>query len=214
MSFPTVVLVRPRNHDNLVAIAGAMKTFGLTRWIVVSKAAFLDPLLVRARERAGVQLSPERVDTLKEAIDGFELVVGTTMRALPGRPRFTARELARSCAHSELRWALVFGTETNGLTDQDLRWCNALAYLPTEPEQPSVNLAQALLLFAHELFTARAAPASMADPKTLRRLGEQLAQRVREGGLPRRVADELVAPLVRGQLSASAAALLARWASR
>ena len=208
MSLPRVVLVHPRNHDNLVSIAHVMQTFGLRDWVVVSQAAFLEPLLLRARERAGLTLTPTRVERLADAVAGFEVVVGTTMRELPGKPRLTARELGLASAHSPMRWALVFGTESNGLSNDDLKHCNALAYLPTEPEQPSVNLSQALLLFVYELHAAVTAPEVMADVKTFRALRETLASTVRAHGMPRRVADELIAPLIRGRLSREAAEFL------
>ncbi|MGV3620432.1 MAG: TrmH family RNA methyltransferase [Archangium sp.] len=201
MSKPLVVLVRPRNHDNLLAIATAMKTFGLREWVAVIPEEHFTRMkqlaAMKNGEAAGRSLdSLRRVETLEEAVAGFEVVVGTTMRELPGKPRFTARELAGFQAQSPGAWALVFGAEANGLTDADLKPCNALAYLPTLPDQPSVNLSQAVVLFAYEL-QATKAPA-FTDVRGLRVLREVLADQCKANGLPRREADQLMAPVIRG----------------
>lgn len=204
MTGPLVVLVRPRSADNLVSIARAMAVFGLREWVAVIPPQ----LFARMHEVARRRYTPEevdtlsslrRVDSLQAAVTGCEVVVGTTMRVVPGKPRFTPRELASCQAHTDARWALVFGAESNGLTDDDLKSCNALSFIPTEPEQPSVNLSQALLLFAYELHAAKHAP-PLVDVAALRGLRETMAGSLRERGMPRRAADELLAPLIRSAL--------------
>jgi tRNA C32,U32 (ribose-2'-O)-methylase TrmJ len=47
--------------------------------------------------------------------------------------------------------ALVFGDERNGMSNAELLRCNALSTAPTLSHQPSLNLAQAVLLYAYEL---------------------------------------------------------------
>ena len=54
--------------------------------------------------------------------------------------------------------ALVFGPEASGLTNQELRLCHETVTIPTAPEHPSLNLAQAVLLAAYELRLAGALP--------------------------------------------------------
>lgn len=205
MSTPVLVLVRPRSADNLVSMAHVIATFGLREWVAVIPPAHFARMHEVARlkysaEDTALLSSLRRVDTLDEAVRGCEVAVGTTMRALPAKPRLTPRELAWCQAHATARWALVFGAETNGLTDDDLKSCHALSFIPTAPEQPSVNLSQAVLLFAYELHAAkRAAP--VVDVRALRALRETMANAVRAGGMARRAADELLAPLVRAGLT-------------
>jgi tRNA/rRNA methyltransferase len=50
--------------------------------------------------------------------------------------------------------ALVFGRETFGLTNEELALAHVIGTIPTAPEQPSLNLAQAVVVFAYELFKA------------------------------------------------------------
>lgn len=211
MREPVLVLVRPRSADNLISIARAMATFGLREWVAVIPQLHFARMHDVARrkytkEEVETLSSLRRVDSLREAVAGCEVVVGTTMRVLPGKPRMTPRELALYQAHTTTRWALVFGAETNGLTDDDLKSCNALSFIPTEPEQPSVNLAQALLLFAYELHAAKSAP-PLVDLAALRALRETVARALRERGMPRRGADALLEPLIRSGLTEAERAL-------
>lgn len=203
MSAPLVVLVRPRNHDNLLAIVKTLRTFGLHEAVAVNMPEHFTRMkqlaLMKYGEEAARSLEVlRRVDSLEEAVAGQDVVVGTTMRELQGRMRFTSRELAAYTAHSDVKWALVFGAETNGLTDADVKCCNALAFLPTDPEQPSVNLSQAVVLFAYELQLAKAAPPSLVDMRGLRVLRATLIDQTRANGMTRRQADEILAPVIRG----------------
>jgi tRNA/rRNA methyltransferase len=49
------------------------------------------------------------------------------------------------------RIALVFGSEKHGLTREDLSYCHLLVEIPTDPEQPSMNLGQAVAVCLYEL---------------------------------------------------------------
>ena len=52
--------------------------------------------------------------------------------------------------------ALLFGPENWGLTNDELPFCHALVTIPTG-ECSSLNLAQAVMVMAYELFTAQSA---------------------------------------------------------
>jgi tRNA (cytidine32/uridine32-2'-O)-methyltransferase len=119
MAPPRLVLLRPRNADNLGAIARVMKNFGLSDWVVVSPNPKLleVPGLHRLAVKSGDLLeSVRRVDDLEAAVADCSWVVGTTMRLIEGRRRLTPKELsAEVVARDDERWALVFGDERNGL---------------------------------------------------------------------------------------------------
>lgn len=158
MKRPRLVLVRPRNADNLVSIARAMRAFELDEWVAVSSAKHLDGMLdvlAHHREDAPTVEGLRRVDTLAEAVAGCDWVVGTTMRSLAGQPRLTARELAATALRCTAPWALVFGAESNGLQNDDLAHCHAVSFIPAAEAQPSLNLSQAVVIFTHELKAAR-----------------------------------------------------------
>jgi TrmH family RNA methyltransferase len=157
-ALPRIVLVHPRNADNLLSIAGAMKQFGLKDWVAVSTLEHLEGMRsVLKNHRAPGKFTDEvmrlgRVETLAEAIADCSWAVATTMRELEGRPRFTPRELAEETTRRrDTTWALVFGAEVNGLQNAEVEQCHAVSFIPSSEEQPSLNLSQAVVVYAHEL---------------------------------------------------------------
>jgi tRNA/rRNA methyltransferase len=60
--------------------------------------------------------------------------------------------------------ALVFGPEKHGLTRDDLSYCHLLVEIPTDPQQPSMNLGQAVAVCLYELIrSADSAPESSSE---------------------------------------------------
>lgn len=227
MKPPRLVLLRPRNAENLGAIARAMKNFGLSDWVVVSPNPQLleVPGMHRLAVKSGELLeSVRRVDTFAEAIADCTWVVGTTMRLIDGRRRMTPRECAEQAnERNDETWALVFGDERSGLQNEDLEQCHALSFIPSSDEQPSLNLAQAVVVYGYELAMARrgnvhAPSAALADDGQLRQvrasmeLGLSASGFLRSEGDDRGAVDELLATLVRGNLTKKEAGLwIAAW---
>jgi TrmH family RNA methyltransferase len=208
-----LVLLRPRNADNLGAIARAMKNFGLSDWVVVSPNPRLleVPGLNRLAVKSGELLESVRLEeTLEGALDGCSWVVGTTMRRIEGRQRLSPREVAIEAHARGGKLALVFGDERSGMTNEDLERCHALSFIPASDAQPSLNLSQAVVVYAWELFSASLpqgappppAPAADAAIQALRKdLGAALTQAgfLQDDG--RGGVDDLLGPLLRGRLT-------------
>ena len=175
---PAVVLVRPQEEGNVGAVARAMANFGLERLILVEPAT---PLRATARAFAvhahEILERAERAGDLRRALAGFERIVATTAaRDRPWPSRLLApRELAATLAGDPptTATALVFGPEPSGLTNAELAQASLLVRVPTSPAQPSLNLGQAVVVLAYELFVARAEPAT-ADGEPLAS-GEEVA---------------------------------------
>ncbi len=171
---PAVVLVRPREEGNVGAAARAMANMGLGRLLLVEPAAALGNVArafaVGARH---VLDAAERHPSLPAALAPFRRVVATTStrdRSL-SIPLLHPRELPAFLAQDppDTPTALVFGPEVGGLTNDELALASTAVHVPCAPEQPTLNLAQAVLLLAYELHFHRlekspdaAAPAGAA----------------------------------------------------
>ncbi|MGQ9735654.1 MAG: RNA methyltransferase [Thermaceae bacterium] len=188
-----VVLVGPEEPMNVGAVARAMKNFGLSELNLVQPGPRVGPpfppeafwLAVHAEDilqGAGVYSS------LQEAVAKARLVVATTgrPRELYPAPLRTPREVAEEVLKVEGEVALVFGRERIGLTNEELDLAHLIGYIPTYPAQPSLNLAQAVVIFAYELFQARAHPSlggeSLAETAALEAFFEDLGRYVLEIG--------------------------------
>lgn len=220
MTPPRLVLLRPRNADNLGSIARVMKNFGLADWVVVSPNPKLleVPGLHRLAVKSGDLLETvRRVDTFEEAIADCSWVVGTTMRLIDGRRRQTPREVAHEAAdRNDEKWAIVFGDERNGLTTEDVRQCHALSFIPSSDDQPSLNLAQAVGVYAYEVaMTSRTTQPSpgpaLADDATFRTVRASLEETLRSANFlqhdDRHAMDDLMTTLQRSRLTKKEAGL-------
>jgi tRNA/rRNA methyltransferase len=154
------VLHRPRITDNVGGVCRAMANFGLSRLRLSEPATWhFDP---RSAVRAEHVLEGAYLArSLDEALAPFSWVCGTTSRKLHRFPALSPREMAaetrrRAAAGADV--CILLGTETHGLTDDDLLRCDAVCRIPTDDRQPSINLAQAASLFAYELYLASLEP--------------------------------------------------------
>ncbi|MEW6388759.1 MAG: RNA methyltransferase [Thermodesulfobacteriota bacterium] len=155
-----VVLYRPQLSENIGAVARAACNMGLKRLVVVQPESLkMDRLRMMATPAASHLLEEMAVhEDLAEALAPFHYIVGTTAR-LGGvrREIFSPREMAARVLEISHKndVALLFGPENWGLTNKELPFCHALVTIPTS-ECASLNLAQAVMILAYELFLARA----------------------------------------------------------
>lgn len=71
------------------------------------------------------------------------------------KPIYTPREcidmILNDCDLAHESVAVVFGPEHGGLSDDELRKCDAFLCIPTDPTFPSLNLAMAVQIWAYEV---------------------------------------------------------------
>jgi TrmH family RNA methyltransferase len=157
-----IVLVRPRNPENLGAVARAMRNFELDDWAIVQLGTHDFATARRVAVHAEELLDKPRLcGTLDEAVADCAWVVGTSARKVRGTSRLRPEEVGREAmARRPGRTAVVFGEERSGLTGAEIDRCHALSAIPTGTAQPSLNLAQAVLLYAWEMCRAGRGDAS------------------------------------------------------
>ncbi|MFK5986718.1 MAG: RNA methyltransferase [Pseudomonadota bacterium] len=153
-----IILIEPQTPGNIGAVARAMKTMGLNHLVLINPLIFPHKdATIRATNAIDVLENCIIADTLSDVIKECELVIGTSIRDRGGFvPPLTARESAAKLVKESLisPVALVFGTESSGMTGNDIRQCNYYGYIPSNPEFSSLNLAAAVQTFCYEIFQA------------------------------------------------------------
>jgi tRNA/rRNA methyltransferase len=151
-----------------------MANMGLDRLILVEPAAVIGQVgtafAVGARH---VLDGARRVSSLREALAPFRRIVGTTS-SRDRRwevPVLAPRELPAHLAQDppDTPTALLFGPEVGGLTNDELALASVLVTIPCAPVQPTLNLAQAVLIVSYELFQARIPAGEIPPPKSVGR---------------------------------------------
>ncbi len=178
----SIILVRPKFHENVGSIARAMKNMGLHRLVIVNGCS---PLHMKAYKLAsGAEEVLERAEecfTLHEAISEMGCVVGMTSREGKQRhPLLTPRALVEKLVSISLKNSigLVFGSEREGLTNEELSLCHLFVKVPSSESFPSLNLAQAVMILCYELFQfsgeTKEAPPLLAPTEQIERMFDHM----------------------------------------
>lgn len=166
-----VVLHRTQDIVNIAGTLRAMMNTGFERLRLVQ------PEIFDAYRVAGIAHGAERLiekieffDTLDAALADAGRVIGTTSRRRTAsyvwqHPREAAPGLVELAGTLEAPVVLVFGPEDRGLSNEDLDRCERLLVVPTNPNHPSLNLAQAVLLVCYELMLAARDAGALPKPK-------------------------------------------------
>lgn len=154
----SVILNQPHYPENIGAAARAVKNMGLSRLLLVNPIdCDLTKILRMATHNAeDVVADMEVYDTLEDALAPFQYIVGTTARTgshrqFIRRPRQIAAELVDISQKNQI--AVLFGTESCGLSNEDLKFCDALVTIPTA-DFSSINLGQSVMIMAYEFLLA------------------------------------------------------------
>lgn len=151
------ILVEPAVPENVGASARAMNTMGFSSMRLVNPC---DHLGTKAKMLAHgshhILESAKIYSSLEEAAAGLDLLIGTTAN----QSRTTKQDYHSSTALAGIlqkkaaglqQVGLVFGREESGLTNEELLLCDMATSIPLAASYPSVNLGQAVMIYAYAL---------------------------------------------------------------
>ncbi|MDD5679263.1 MAG: RNA methyltransferase [Kiritimatiellae bacterium] len=153
-----IVLCRPIYGGNIGSVCRAMANMGLSDLTIAGTGTFdMQDARKMACWATDILDSCRQVATLAEALADCALVFGATARMGLYRqhtrsPREWAPSILASAQNGNV--ALLFGPEDDGLSNDDLAQCHHLIRIPSTTVYPSLNLAQAVMICAYELYTA------------------------------------------------------------
>lgn len=154
-----VVLHRPQDLVNIASVVRAMNNFELADLRLVAPLEYDERRIEGIAHQSRDLIDRIRiVDALDEALADCTYAAGMTARERTvkrnvERPRDAAAALLVAAGTG--RAALVLGPEDRGLTNEELDRCHRAIVVPTSPDHPSLNLAQAFTVMAYELYLAR-----------------------------------------------------------
>lgn len=137
---------------NLGSIARVMQNMGLVDlWLVHPQC---DHLSAPARQMAvhaqSILEHARVVPDLLSALEGCDRVIATAGRIDRGTRQVLSLEAGCRWLQAQgTQRAIVFGREDRGLSNQELQYFPEVLTIDTNPQSPSLNLAQAVGLFAY-----------------------------------------------------------------
>ena len=153
VSSPSVILVAPQMGENIGAAARVMGNFGLTDLrIVAPRDGWPNPAAETMSAGAfeeGV-VTPTLFDTLDEAVADLSYLIATTARQRGmEKPVFTTETAVKALQSAPGKTGVLFGAEKSGLPNEAVVMCDAILTYPVNTKFASLNLSQAVGVFAH-----------------------------------------------------------------
>jgi len=153
---PAFVLIRPQMGENIGAAARGMWNFGLDRMrIIAPRDGWPNQKAVAMASGAGRLLDEAQIfEDTKGALADCDYVYATTARPRGLTKLVLTPEAAMQDARKRIgegqKVAVMFGPERSGMENDDIARANAIISVPVNPDFPSLNLAQCVLLTGYE----------------------------------------------------------------
>lgn len=171
------VLVEPKVPENVGAAARALCTMGFAELWLVNSDLHTRPEAHWLAHGSDHILDNARIfPDLAAVRNSIDLLMGTSAKPRHQRQDWhepsQLRDIIARKGTSVATAALVFGREDRGLSNDELALCDLLTGFPMAVPYPSLNLSQAVMLYAWELSGLAREPTTESEPaNTKARLG-------------------------------------------
>jgi tRNA/rRNA methyltransferase len=159
-------LVEPTGPVNVGHVARLAKNFGVEKLYLVSPKADLSVAAIYASHASDV-LDRALVTTFDKVREENELLVATTAVRASKKSNVIRRMVSPDRLHALLsstpRSSLVFGRDTTGLTNNEIRMCDVTTTIDTGLEYRSLNIGHAVAII---LYLASHGPAKRRAPQS------------------------------------------------
>jgi tRNA/rRNA methyltransferase len=150
------ILVEPGVPENIGASARAMKTMGFNTLCLVNPCEWKSGKSLWVAHGSSDILYSARISaSLKEALAGSDFSIATSAKYRTVKQDFVPvkelYDLLMAKSRSVENISIVFGREESGLTNDEIRLCDIKSGIRMKNDYPSLNLAQAVMVYAYEL---------------------------------------------------------------
>lgn len=149
------ILVQPARPENVGAAARAIKTMGFAELWLVDPCSLEPEAYWVAHQSDDILRNARTFPDLASALAEVDFSVASGARRRLEKDDYLSPSECRAAivgkSASIRRAAIVFGRESSGLTGEEMALCDAATSVPLAHVQPSLNLAQAVMLYAWEL---------------------------------------------------------------
>ena len=194
------ILVEPTVPENVGASARAIKTMGFKSLRLINPCNYLDDKAQMLAHGSVKILKNARVfSNLKDALHGIDFVIGTTAKKrLVKNEYYTCPEiyeLIKRKSKTVNNTAIVFGRESKGLLNDEVKQCDILSSIPMKRKYPSINLAQSIMIYAYTL-----SPLVLEKPEIKSKKFEKSQMRVLKENVSRIMKEVGIKPNVFGRI--------------
>ena len=148
----TFILHKPQLSENIGACARGMKNFNFNKLIVVDpKPVFPnDKILATSVGAKNIITNSKVFDKLEPALNNIDYVIATSARFRNKNVKHIQLDDLNKIDYKK-KVAFLFGSESSGLSNNEVSYANYALQVSTNPEFKSLNLSHSLIIIAHYL---------------------------------------------------------------
>jgi tRNA/rRNA methyltransferase len=145
-------------EENIGFVARCMKNFAFTDLRIVLPRSPLPNEKSSATSCAGIDVLTSAVvyDSLVDALDGCDLIYACSVRERRmNKDFYDVKEHIKdvsSLSPGNRKLAIMFGSESSGLKNEDLSLARKIVYISTSPSYGSLNLSHAVAVICYEYY--------------------------------------------------------------
>jgi TrmH family RNA methyltransferase len=152
-----VILCRPENPENIGLVARNMKNTGFNDLRFVGISSLEKKTFVTAVHARKILENARFYDSVADAIENLDVIFAATAKARKNFSLLPMEEALNKIFDfaGTTRIGLLFGNERTGLTSEELLHSNFRFKIPQAGNQPSYNLASAVLITLFSIFSSK-----------------------------------------------------------
>ncbi|MCS7368537.1 MAG: RNA methyltransferase [archaeon GBS-70-058] len=154
-----IVLVEPEYSGNVGFVARVMMNFGFKHLILINPKIDFNEASIYAVHAKPILYNAIILDDLTKLKDFTDFNIGTTSKHGHDynllRMAITPRMLADAIKDVNGKIGLIFGRESIGLKNEELKFCDIIVTIPASHMYPSLNLSHAVAIILYELFLSK-----------------------------------------------------------
>jgi TrmH family RNA methyltransferase len=177
----SVILCRPENPENIGLIARNMKNAGFNDLRLVGISSFEKKTFVTAVHAREILENARFYQGVSDAIENLDVIFAATAKARKNYSLLHMEEALDKMSDftGTTKIGLLFGNERTGLTSEELLHSNFRFKIPQAGNQPSYNLASAVLITLFSIFSSQLSGLDdTCDPPLSRKEQEACIKRI------------------------------------
>ena len=156
------ILHKPQLSENIGACARAIKNFNFKKLVLINPKPIYpnDKILATSVGAKDIIKQSKKYDNLEKGLSKIDIVIATSSRFRNKNIKHINLEDLKKINFKK-KIGFLFGSESSGLSNDDVSYANYTLQIPTNPDFKSLNLSHSLIIIAQyvaSIIKLRSAP--------------------------------------------------------
>ena len=148
------ILVKPQIGENIGSVARAIKNFNITKLRIINPRCEWpnQKALATSVGAKDILKSTKIYNSFEKSIGDLDIVFATTSRIRKVNKKIISILDLKKKIKKKQKMGIIFGTESSGLSNDEINYADYLVKIPTNNKFSSLNLSHSAIIFSFQLF--------------------------------------------------------------